>query len=111
MFEREGPLPAGAGARLTRMDVAPSKVEDAVEIFGDTAVPWLAEDEGSLRVLFLVDRDSGRAISETVWRDAQALARSRSAAAAIRVEAAASAGCVIRAVGEYTMAFSSARKA
>jgi quinol monooxygenase YgiN len=111
VFERAGPVAAGAGVRLTRMDLAPSRVEDAVEIFGDTAVPWLAEGEGCRRVLYLVDRDSGRAISETVWRDAQALARSRSAAAAVRAEAIVSAGCVIRAVEEYTLVFSSARKA
>jgi hypothetical protein len=28
------------------MDVEPSKVADATESFGDTAVPWLAESAG-----------------------------------------------------------------
>lgn len=42
--------------------------------------------------------------------DTEAMARSRSAAAAARVEAVVSAGCVVRAVEEYTVAFTSARK-
>jgi hypothetical protein len=37
----------GAALRLTRMDIQPSGVADAVEAYGDTAVPGLAETEGS----------------------------------------------------------------
>ncbi|HUC21112.1 MAG TPA: hypothetical protein VMA73_00210 [Streptosporangiaceae bacterium] len=72
----------GAGVRQTRMDVAPSSVDEAIEVFGDTETPWLAEEAGRSSVLYLVDRDSGRSIGETVWRDAAALAESRSAAGA-----------------------------
>jgi hypothetical protein len=50
-------------------------------------------------------------ISESIWRNPQALAASRSAAATVRVEMVASTGCVIRAVDEYGLVFSSARKA
>jgi quinol monooxygenase YgiN len=110
VFEREGPVRADAGVRLTRMDVEPLGVDDAVEVFGDTAVPWLAETEGCRCILYLVDRQSGRTISESIWKDAKAMAHSRSAAAAARAEAVASAGCVVRAIEEYNVAFSSARK-
>ena len=111
VFELEGPMPGGAGVRLTRMDVERSKIENAVEVFGDTAVPWLAETEGFCSALLLVDHGSGRSISQTVWRDAQALAASRSTAAAVRVDAVAATDCVIRAVEEFSLVFSSARKA
>lgn len=110
VFEREGPVRADAGVRLTRMDVEPSGVDDAVEVFGDTAVPWLAETEACRCILYLVDRQSGRMISESIWKDAKSMAASRSAAAAARVEAVTSAGCVVRSVEEYNVAFSSARK-
>ena len=50
-------------------------------------------------------------ISEAIWRNPQALAASRNAAAAVGVDMVASAGCVIRAVDEYGLVFSSARKA
>jgi hypothetical protein len=110
VFEREGPVPFHAGARLTRMDVEPTGIDDAVEVFGDTAVPWLAETDGCRCILYLVDRHSGHTISESIWRDTKALADSRSAAAATRVEAVASAAVIVRAVEEYTVAFSTARK-
>src|ERR1700730_7327108 len=111
VFEREAPLDTGMGLRLTRMDVEPSRGEDAVETYGDTAVPWLAETDGFCGALLLIDRNTGHSVSETIWLDDKALAASRSAAAAIRVETVSSTGCVIRAVEEYGLVFSSARNA
>jgi hypothetical protein len=111
VFEREAPLDTGAALRLTRMDIEPSRVEDTVEAYGATAVPWLAETEGFCGALLLTDRSTGHAISETIWLNQHALAASRSAAAAIRVDTVRSTGCVIRAVEEYGLVFSSARNA
>lgn len=111
VFELEGPLHAGAGLRLTRMSIEPGAVEDAVEAYGTTVVPWLAETEGFGSSLLLLDRNTGLSISETIWRDSEALAASRSLAAAVRVDMVASSGYVIRAVEEYGLVFSSARKA
>src|SRR5260370_21119507 len=82
VFEREAPLNPGAALRLTRMDIQPSGVADAVEAYGDTAVPGLAETEGFRAALLLVDRDTGHLINEIIWRNPQALAASRSVAAA-----------------------------
>jgi hypothetical protein len=110
VFEQEAPTAAGAGVRLTRIDVAPKRVEDAIEVFGDTTVPWLADTKGFCRTLYLVDRSSGRSVSETVWQDALALARSRSAAAAIRAEVVSAVGGVIRAVEEYSLVVDTALK-
>ena len=110
VFEREGPVRPDAGVRVTRLDVEPSGVPDAVEVFGDTAVPWLADTSGFRCVLYLVDEHSGHTISESIWEDAEAMAASRSAEAAARVEAVTSANSVVRAVEEYAVAFSSARK-
>ena len=111
VFELEAPARRGAGLRLTRMDIDPSQVEDAVEGYGDTAVPWLAETEGFCSTLLLLDPSTGHAISETVWRDKEALVESRSLAASVRVDTATATGCVIRAVEEYGLVSTSARKA
>jgi hypothetical protein len=111
VFELEAPLHTGAGLRLTRMDIEPSRVEDAVEAYGDTAVPWLADSAGFCSALLLVDDRTGHAISETVWRDEDALAASRGVAAKIRVETVEATDCVIRAVEEYGLVSTSARKA
>jgi hypothetical protein len=110
VFELEAPLRSGEGVQVTRMDVAPSAVEDTIEVIGDTAVPRLADIEGFCGALFFIDRTAGHSIIETLWRDPQALAGSRSAAAAIRVDTVLATNGVIRAVEEYQMVFSSARK-
>jgi heme-degrading monooxygenase HmoA len=111
VFEREAPLRGGEGIRLTRMEAGRSAFEDAVEGFGDTAVPWLAETAGFRGALLFADPASGHLISETVWRDPAALAASPSAAAVARAIGVDAADYVIRAVEEYILVFSSARKA
>ena len=109
-WDWEGPLDPRAGMRLTWIEIEPSKADDAVEAYGDTAVPELAETEGFVGSLLLVGQGTGRLISEAIWRNPQALAASRSASAALRVELVESTGCVIRGVDEYGLVFSSARK-
>ena len=111
VFELEAPVRGGAGLRLTRMDFQPAAVEDAVEAYGDTTVPWLAETDGFCSTLLLVDEHTGHAISEAVWENQDVLAATRSVAAAVRVETVASTGCAIRAVEEYGLVATSARKA
>jgi len=109
-WEWAGPLDPKAELQLTWMEIEPSQADDAVEAYGDTAVPALAETEGFVGSLLLAGRGTGHLIGEAIWRDPQALAASRSAAAAVRVEIVESTGCVIRAVDEYGLVFSSARK-
>jgi quinol monooxygenase YgiN len=98
----------GAGVRLTRVDIDPSRVDAAIADYEDTALPWLTEAEGFCSALLLVHRRSGRAMVETVWRDGAAMAASRSAAAASRADATAATGGVIRALEEFRLEFSSA---
>lgn len=110
VYEREAPLDTAAGLRLTRMDVDPPRIEDTVECFGVTVVPRLADAAGGFcGALLLVDRDTGRSISETMWASRKALAASRGEAAAVRVETVQSTGALIRAVEEYDLVFSTAR--
>jgi transposase len=114
VFEREAPLRGGAAVRVTRLDAAPStpsKVEDAVAWYGDTAVPWLADIDGFCGALLYADWTSGRLMSETVWRDPHALAMSRSTAAQIEAAAAEAQAGVLGDAAEYRLVFSSARPA
>jgi heme-degrading monooxygenase HmoA len=110
VFEREAQPSGGEAARLTRIEVTRSAVDDVIETFGDTAVPWLAEASGFCGALLFADRASGHLISETLWRDAQARAASPSTAEVIRAEVLESAHCVIRAVEDYALVFSSVRR-
>jgi len=111
VFEREATLRGGEGVRLTRIEVKPSAVADVIEAFGDSAVPNLAETAGFRSALLFADPASGHLISETVWRDPQARAASPSVAAVIRADVLDAANCLIRAVDDYSLVFSSARKA
>ena len=110
VFERDAPLQGGEAIRLTRIAVEPSAVDDVVEVFGDSAVPWLAETPGFLGALLLSDPHSGHLVSQTVWRDPGARAASPSSAAVIKADTLNSAGTVIRSVEDYRLVFSSARK-
>jgi hypothetical protein len=114
VFEREAPLRGGQGVRMTRMNVEPSKlsnIEDAVAWYGDTAVPLLAGASGFCAALLYADWSSGSLISETVWRDPQALAASQSAATAGEAAAVEALDGVIATIGEYRLVFSSAQPA
>ena len=111
VFERDTQLRGGEGVQLTRIEVKPSAVDDVIEAFGDSAVPWLAETPGFRSALLFADTASGHLISETVWRDQQARAASPSVAAVIRADVLDAANCLIRAVEDYSLMFSSARKA
>ena len=62
-------LLGGQAVRLTRMQVKPAGVADVVHVYGDTAVPWLADTPGFRETQLFADPASGRMISETIWRD------------------------------------------
>ena len=109
VFEREL-VSGGEAARLTRIEVTRSAVDDVIETFGDTAVPYLGETSGFCGALLCADRASGYLISETLWRDAQARAVSPSTAELIRAEVLESARYQIRAVEDYALVFSSVRR-
>jgi hypothetical protein len=109
VFEGEVPLRSRAAVRLTRLEVKPPGVADVTDVFGDTAVPWLAETPGFCGALLLAAPASGRLISETVWRDPATRAASPGVAEMILAEVLDE-GCDIRADEDYRLVFNSARK-
>jgi quinol monooxygenase YgiN len=96
--------------RLTRIQVKPSQALDVIEVVGDIAVPTLAETPGFCGALLFADPESGRLISETVWRDPQARTAAPDMAAIIRAEVPDEAASEIRAVADYSLVFSSIRE-
>lgn len=110
VFEREAPLRSGEAVRLTRLQVRPPGVADVADVFGDTAVPSLAEAPGFCGALLFAAPASGRLISQTVWRDPSARAASPAVAEIIRPEILGDEDCEIRAVEDYRLVFSSVRK-
>ena len=111
VFEQEARLRGGERGRLTRIEVKRSAVTDVIEAFGDSAVPQLAETPGFRSALLFADPASGHLVSQTIWRDPQARAASPSVAAVIRADVLSAGSCQIRAIEDYSLVFSSARKA
>jgi hypothetical protein len=108
VFEREAP--PGPAVRLTRLEVKPAGVPDVVQVYGDTAVPRLADTHGFCEALLFADPEGGQLISQTGWRDPAARAASPSVAEMIRSNVLADDDCQIRAVEDYRLVFDSARK-
>ena len=111
VFELDGPVRTGAQLRLTRMGMDPAKVPDAVEAYGDTAVPWLADTDGFRSASLLVSEGTGQAVSQNIWDDSRALADSRGASARVRAAISESAGWQIKSLEEYEVVYSTARTA
>jgi hypothetical protein len=105
------PWEPGNGVRITRLDSELSQLDQFVAAYEDTALPWLTEAGGFCGAFLGAHRSTGHSISETLWQDDAALAESRSVAAAIRVDAVKATNSAVRSLEEYTLVFSSARKA
>lgn len=97
----------GAGVRLARLELDPARLDDVVAAYEDAALPWLAEADGFCSRLLFVHRRTGQALDETIWRDDEALAASRSTAASVRTDAVAASDAVVRGLVEYRLAFTS----
>lgn len=109
----------GLAAQLTRIQVSPSQVDDAIEVVGEYAVPSLVQAPGFCDALLFADGSSGRLISETIWRDLRARAAAPSVAAIVRAEmpeaevpdeVTGDSGAKIGDVEDYTLVFSSLRE-
>ena len=73
-------------ARVTTLSGSPGDVDSGIANFQENVLPFVQEQgEGAI---LLVDRQSGKAISITLWEDEQALRASDEAANALRAEAA-----------------------
>jgi hypothetical protein len=108
---RVKPAHANAGVRLTRYDFDPRDIDDGITAYEDVAWPWMAEAPGLCRAFLFVHRRSGRAIGESVWRDTDALAASRSKEAAVRVDVVAATDAQVRALEEFRLASTSSGSA
>lgn len=106
VFERHARMRAGQAVRLARMSVAPSRVDDAIHVVGDTVVPLLTENPGFRSALLFADPGSGHLISETVWLESRTRAASPNVPAIMRTELLDEAHFEAGPVEDYSLAFS-----
>ncbi|AHK30817.1 MULTISPECIES: antibiotic biosynthesis monooxygenase [Rhodococcus] len=75
-------------ARSTTIQAHPSYIDAGIKHVRDTVMPALADTEGCLGMSLLVDRDSGRCIATSSWRDEESLRASEGPVLKLRDDAA-----------------------
>jgi quinol monooxygenase YgiN len=61
-------------ARLTTLSFRADKFEEGVKLFKKSVVPAARAQEGFQAIYLLVDREAGRCIAMTLWKDRDAAA-------------------------------------
>lgn len=89
-------------ARVTTLSGPADKVDVGIENFRTSVVPFTRE-EGKGAIL-LVNRDSGEAVSITLWEDEQAMRASDESANALRASVADQMGAAQPTVARYEVA-------
>lgn len=90
-------------ARVSTYQGTAESIERSIEQ-GEELLPVIRGLDGSRGILVLVDRDSGKSISITLWEDEQAMKASEEAANRIRRDSAEASGEAIVGVERYEVA-------
>jgi hypothetical protein len=106
-FVHVAPAHPGAAVSLTRLDAEPTSPEDVLAAYGGIDLGQLADSDGFCTAVLFVDRQSGRAVVETIWRDGQALVAARGVVAARRLEAVSAGTVTVRGLEQYRLDFHS----
>ncbi len=69
----------GAFTRATRVEGTPDRLEEGIRTFREQTVPTLQGQAGYKGAYLLVDRQSGKAISFSVWESEEAMRQSEQA--------------------------------
>jgi len=89
-------------ARVTTLSGSPDNAEAGIANFRDNVVPY-AKSDGRGAIL-LINRESGKAVSVTLWEDEEAMRASEESANALRADAAQQMGAEQPTVERYEVA-------
>ena len=87
-------------ARVSTYDLAPDKLEEGIRGFREAA-ERIRQLDGLEEVIFLIDRENGRAVTVTLWDGADTMSSSRVAASRARSDAARAADGEVQSTCEY----------
>ncbi|MET8429742.1 antibiotic biosynthesis monooxygenase [Nocardia sp. NPDC004860] len=109
-MHRAHQTPQGACARVTWVKTDPSRIDNAIEVYRAHTLPGMEQQlEGFCSASLMVNRSSGRAVSSSVYENAEAMERNRIASAALRVDAARQARVEAVDVREFELALAHLR--
>jgi len=100
----DGDAERAKAARVSSLEGSPDNIDDSVSKVQDETLPKVRELEGSVGVIGLANRKSGRFTVITLWESADALRQSEQRADRLREQAAKSGGQSIAGVDRYEVA-------
>jgi heme-degrading monooxygenase HmoA len=100
----DGDAEQAKAARVSSLEGSPDNIDDSVSRVQDETLPKVRELDGSVGVIALADRKSGRVTVISLWESADALRQSEQQADRIREQAAQSGGQSIGGVDRYEVA-------
>jgi heme-degrading monooxygenase HmoA len=100
----DGDAERAKAARVSSLAGSAKDIDDSVSKMQDETLPKVRELDGSVGVIALADRTSGRVKVITLWESAEALRQSEQQADRIREQAAKSGGQSIAGVDRYEVA-------
>lgn len=96
-------------ARVSTYQGPTDQIDQGVRFAQENIVPRVQEVEGFEGVYFLVDRQSGKTLSITLWESEEAMRASEEEANQLRSETAEAGGQDVRGVDRYEVAISPER--
>ena len=100
----DGDAERAKAARVSSLEGSPDNIDDSVSKVQDETLPKVRELDGSVGVIGLANRASGRVTVITLWESAEALRQSEQQADRLREQAAKSGGQSIAGVDRYEVA-------
>jgi heme-degrading monooxygenase HmoA len=96
-------------ARVSTFRGDPGLIDQGINYIRESVLPSIGPDEGLEGFYHLVDRQSGRAISITLWESEEAMRATEEEANQLRAEIANAANATIENVETYEVGISSAQ--
>ena len=93
-------------ARVSNYQGPPNQVDEGIRKVREEILPRAAELDGFKGAYFLVDRQSGRSVSITLWESEEAMRDSEEAANQLRSESAEASEGEVVSVESYEVAIS-----
>lgn len=94
-------------ARVSTLRGDPAQIDEGLDRARKDIVPRVQQLDGFKGLYYLVDRESGKALSVVFYETEEALRASEEAASRLRSEAADTTGATVESVERYEVAISS----
>jgi heme-degrading monooxygenase HmoA len=96
-------------ARVSTYQGDPGQIDEGLDFARENILPRVQQVDGCEGIYYFVDRQSGKALSITLWESEEAMRASEEEADRLRGESAEAADATVEGVERYEVAISSVR--